>query len=136
MTAEYATLAAVKQAVRIPVFANGDIDSPAKAVDVLHRTGADGVMIGRAAQGRPWIFREIEALLAGEPALAPPPFAEVRDIMLGHLRDLYEFYGPEPGVRIARKHIGWYCSERPHAQAFRQAVMQQPRHRCAAGDGR
>ena len=64
------------------------------------------------------------ALLAGKPALAPPPFAEVRDIMLAHLRDLYEFYGPEPGVRIARKHIGWYCSERPHAQAFRQAVMR------------
>ncbi|MGI9246501.1 MAG: tRNA dihydrouridine synthase DusB [Steroidobacteraceae bacterium] len=120
--AEYDTVAAVKQAVRIPVFANGDIDSPAKAVEVLRRTAADGVMIGRAAQGRPWIFREIESLLAGA-APAPPTTAEVRDIMLGHLRDLYEFYGAEPGVRIARKHIGWYCSGRPHAQAFRQSIM-------------
>ena len=121
--AEYATIAAVKQAVGIPVFANGDIDSPAKAIAVLRATGADGIMIGRAAQGRPWIFREIDALLQGR--IQPPPaFQEVRDIMLTHLRDLYEFYGPEPGVRIARKHIGWYCSGRPHAQAFRQSVMQ------------
>jgi len=91
---------------------------------VLRQTGADGVMIGRAAQGRPWIFREIAALLANGSALEPPPPADVRDIMLGHLRDLYEFYGHEPGVRIARKHIGWYCSERPQAQVFRQAVMR------------
>jgi tRNA-dihydrouridine synthase B len=123
-TAEYETIAAVKTAVRIPVFANGDIDTPAKAVQVLHATGADGVMLGRAAQGRPWIFREIEALLAGGQPVGSPSAAELRDIMLGHLRDLYEFYGPEPGVRIARKHIGWYCSERPHAHAFRQAVMR------------
>jgi tRNA-dihydrouridine synthase B len=121
--AEYETIVAVKQAVRIPVIANGDIDSAAKAVAVLHATGADGVMIGRAAQGRPWIFREIAALLAGR-AEPPPGPGEVRDIMLGHLRDLYEFYGPEPGVRIARKHIGWYCTGRPHAQAFRGSVMQ------------
>jgi tRNA-dihydrouridine synthase B len=121
--AEYETIVAVKQALRIPVIANGDIDSPAKAVAVLRATGADGVMIGRAAQGRPWIFREIEALLEGR-ELPRPEAGEVRDIMLGHLRDLYEFYGPEPGVRIARKHIGWYCTGRPHAQAFRSAVMQ------------
>ena len=121
--AEYATIAAVKQAVGIPVFANGDIDSPAKAVAVLRATGADAIMIGRAAQGRPWIFREIDALLEGR-ALPPPAIPEVRDIMLTHLRDLYEFYGPEPGVRIARKHIGWYCSGRPQAKAFRQSVMQ------------
>lgn len=120
--AEYETIAAVKHAVRIPVFANGDIDTAAKAVEVLHRTGADGVMIGRAAQGRPWIFREIESLLAGSAATAPT-HGEVRDIMLMHLRDLYDFYGPDAGVRIARKHIGWYCSGRPHAQAFRQDVM-------------
>ena len=75
-------------------------------------------MIGRAAQGRPWIFREIAALLAGDAAAPPADFAEVRDIMLAHLRDLYEFYGPEPGVRIARKHIGWYCSGRPQARRF------------------
>jgi tRNA-dihydrouridine synthase B len=121
--AEYATIAAVKHAVRIPVIANGDIDSAQKAVDVLRATGADGVMIGRAAQGRPWIFREISQRLAGRIA-TPPTAAEVRDIMLGHLRDLYEFYGHEPGVRIARKHIVWYCTGRPHAQAFRHSVLQ------------
>ncbi|HET7203085.1 MAG TPA: tRNA dihydrouridine synthase DusB [Steroidobacteraceae bacterium] len=121
--AEYETIAAVKRSVGIPVFANGDIDTPAKAVEVLRYTGADGVMVGRAAQGRPWIFREIASHLAGI-APAPPTPAEVRDIMLAHLRDLYEFYGAEPGVRIARKHIGWYCSGRPHAQAFRQSIMQ------------
>ncbi len=122
-TAEYETIVAVKRAVRIPVIANGDIDSAAKAVAVLQATGADGVMIGRAAQGRPWIFREIAALLAGRAELPLEPGA-VRDILLGHLRDLYEFYGPEPGVRIARKHIGWYCTGRPHALAFRSSVMQ------------
>jgi tRNA-dihydrouridine synthase B len=122
--AEYRTVAAVKQAVRIPVFANGDIDSPDKARRVLRETGADGVMIGRAAQGRPWIFREIAALLDGADAPPPPTPAEVRDIMLAHLRDLYEFYGDGPGARIARKHIGWYCSERPHVEAFRRSVMQ------------
>jgi tRNA-dihydrouridine synthase B len=122
--AEYATVAAVKQAVRIPVFANGDVDSPEKALRVLRETGADGVMIGRAAQGRPWIFREIAALLDGADALPPPTPAEVRDIMLAHLRDLYDFYGQAPGARIARKHIGWYCTERPHAEAFRRSVMQ------------
>ena len=121
--AEYSTIAAIKRAVAIPVIANGDIDSAAKAVQVLAETGADGVMIGRAAQGRPWIFREVEAALAGEPVPAEPGHAEVRDIMTAHLRDLYDFYGPEAGVRIARKHIGWYCRERPQAQAFRQSVM-------------
>jgi tRNA-dihydrouridine synthase B len=122
--AEFATVTAVKQAVGIAVFANGDIDSPARAVQVLRETGADGVMIGRAAQGRPWIFREIAALLAGNAAPQPPSHAEVRDIMLAHLRDLYDFYGQEPGARIARKHIGWYCTERPQAEAFRRSVMQ------------
>ena len=122
--AEYGTIAAIKQAVSIPVIANGDIDSAAKAAAVLAATGADGVMVGRAAQGRPWIFREIEAALAGQPVPAEPDPATVRDIMLVHLRDLYDFYGPEAGVRLARKHIGWYCRERPQAQAFRQSVMQ------------
>ena len=122
--AEYSTIAAIKQAVAIPVIANGDIDSAAKAARVLAETGADGVMIGRAAQGRPWIFREVEAALAGQPVPAEPDYAEVRDIMTAHLCDLYDFYGPEAGVRIARKHIGWYCRERPQAQAFRQSVMQ------------
>jgi tRNA-dihydrouridine synthase B len=122
--AEYSTIAEIKQAVRIPVIANGDIDTPGKAVRVMAATGVDGVMIGRAAQGRPWIFREIEAALAGHAAPPQPGTAEVRDIMLAHLRDLYDFYGPVPGARIARKHIGWYCRERPQAQAFRQSVMQ------------
>jgi tRNA-dihydrouridine synthase B len=122
--AEYSTIAAIKQAVSIPVIANGDIDSAAKAARVLAETGADGVMVGRAAQGRPWIFREIEAALAGQPLPAEPDHAEVRDIMSAHLRDLYDFYGPQAGVKIARKHIGWYCRERPQAQAFRQSVMQ------------
>jgi len=121
--AEYDTIAAIKCAVRLPVFANGDIDSAHKARAVLEATGADGVMIGRAAQGRPWIFREIEAALAGEPLPPAPGPAQVRDIMLAHLRDLYDFYGPVAGVRIARKHIGWYCRERPQALAFRQSVM-------------
>lgn len=122
--AEYATIAAIKQAVRIPVIANGDIDSAAKAVAVMHATGADGVMVGRAAQGRPWIFREIDALLGARAVPAAPAATELRDIMLAHLRDLYGFYGVEAGVRIARKHIGWYCRERPEAQAFRQSMMQ------------
>jgi tRNA-dihydrouridine synthase B len=122
--AEYATIADIKQAVRIPVLANGDIDSAQKAARVIEATGADGVMVGRAAQGRPWIFREIEAALAGQPVPQEPDAAQVRDIMLAHLRDLYGFYGPFAGVRIARKHIGWYCRERPQSQAFRQSVMQ------------
>ncbi len=122
--AEYATIAAIKQAVHIPVIANGDIGSAEQAASVIAATGVDGVMIGRAAQGRPWIFREIEAALGGQPVPAAPSAAELRDILCVHLRDLYDFYGPEAGVRIARKHIGWYCRERPQALAFRQSVMQ------------
>lgn len=122
--AEYQTIAEIKQAVRIPIIANGDIDSSAKAAAVLAASGADGVMVGRAAQGRPWIFREIESELAGKAPQCEPGEGELRDIMIAHLCDLYDFYGPVPGVRIARKHIGWYCRERPQAQAFRQSVMQ------------
>jgi tRNA-dihydrouridine synthase B len=112
--AEYETAAAVKQAVRLPVFVNGDIDSAAKALSALEQSGADGVMVGRAAQGRPWIFREIAAGLAGSRA-APPAREEVRAIMLSHLEALYSFYGEAKGVRVARKHLGWYC--RLHREA-------------------
>ena len=122
--AEYETIAAVKAAVRIPVFANGDIDSPHKAQRVLEQTRADGLMIGRSAQGRPWIFREIEHFLRNGTLLPAPSSAEARDIMLAHLRDLHAFYGDEAGVRIARKHIGWYAKGRAHAQSFCRAVMQ------------
>ena len=121
--AEYETIRAIKQSVSIPIFANGDIDSAAKAKHVLEQTGVDGLMIGRSAQGRPWIFNEIHAALNGEFFVAPS-IAEVRDIMLAHLRDLHAFYGEEAGVRVARKHIDWYAKSRASAPALRQAVMQ------------
>jgi tRNA-dihydrouridine synthase B len=120
--AEYDTLAAVKAAVSIPVFANGDVDSPAKAREVLDCTQADGLMIGRAAQGRPWIFRQIAHYLATGELLPEPGLAEVRDILIGHLDDLYAFYGEIMGVRIARKHLGWYAKDRPENAAFRAVV--------------
>ena len=120
--AEYETIAAIKQAIRIPVFANGDVDSPAKAKEVLDYTRCDAVMIGRAAQGRPWIFREVARYLATGEIVAPPEPAEVRDILLGHLEDLYAFYGEQQGVRIARKHLGWYAKDRPENAAFRAVV--------------
>ncbi|KFL35763.1 tRNA dihydrouridine synthase DusB [Arenimonas donghaensis] len=120
--AEYDTIAAVKAALRIPVLANGDIDSPQKAAFVLRHTGADAVMIGRAAQGRPWIFREVAHYLATGDTLPEPTVAEVRDILLGHLQHLHAFYGEESGVRIARKHLGWYAKDRPENAAFRGVV--------------
>ncbi len=121
---EYDTIAQIKAAVGIPIFANGDIDSPQKAKRVLEETGADGVMLGRAAQGRPWIFREIAAYLRDGSLLAPPSAAEVRDIMLAHLRELHAFYGEEAGVRVARKHIDWYAHGRADARSLRDDVMQ------------
>jgi tRNA-dihydrouridine synthase B len=117
--AEYDTIAAVKAAVAIPVVANGDIDSPAKARAVLAATGADALMIGRAAQGRPWIFREIAHELATGEALAPPKVAEVRGWLLEHLHDHYDLYGEASGVKSARKHIGWAVRELPGGEAFR-----------------
>ncbi|MCE2989465.1 MAG: tRNA dihydrouridine synthase DusB [Burkholderiales bacterium] len=108
--AEYDTIRAVKQSVKIPVVANGDIDSPERARDVLAHTGADAIMIGRAAQGRPWIFREIGWFLKTGTHLAPPTVREVREIIGEHLQNLYAFYGEEKGYRIARKHIGWLVS--------------------------
>jgi len=106
--AEYDTIKAVKAAVKMPVIANGDIDSPEKARAVLAYTGADAVMIGRAAMGRPWIFREIDHYLKTGEQLPPPELTEIREHLLTHLDDHYRFYGEQAGVRIARKHIGWY----------------------------
>ena len=120
--AEYDTIAAVKAALRIPVAANGDIDSPRKAREVLRHTAADALMIGRAAQGRPWIFREIAHFLATGEALPPPPVRDVRRWLLEHLQDHYTLYGESAGVRSARKHIGWAVRELPGAQAFRDAM--------------
>ena len=116
--AEYETIAAVKQAVKIPVVANGDIDSPAKAKHVLESTGADALMIGRAAQGRPWIFREIDHFLRTGEELAPPTVTEVRPLLRGHLEDHYRFYGEQLGVRTARKHIIWYLKRLDGGAAF------------------
>lgn len=120
--AEYDTIAEVKAALSIPVMANGDIDSPRKAREVLDYTGCDAVLVGRAAQGRPWIFREIAHYLATGEELPPPTVAEVRDVLLGHLVHLHEFYGAGKGVRIARKHLGWYAKDRPENAAFRAVV--------------
>ena len=120
--AEYDTIAAVKAAVKVPVVANGDITSPEKARDVLAATGADAVMIGRAAQGRPWIFREIGHFLATGEHLAPPLVAEVRRLLLDHLQDHYHLYGELTGVRSARKHIAWYLRALPGGEALRQHI--------------
>ena len=117
--AEYDTIAAIKQAVSIPVFANGDITSPEKARQVLAHTGADALLIGRAAQGRPWIFREINHFLETGEHLPEPGLQEVERILLDHLSALHAFYGDEMGVRIARKHVGWYLATLPGAREFR-----------------
>lgn len=119
---EYETVQAVKAAVRIPVFANGDIDSPEQARAVLQATGADGVMIGRAAQGRPWIFREIAHYLEQGEHLPPPSVAEARALIVEHLGDHYAFHGESAGVRTARKHLGWYTRDLAGGEAFRQEM--------------
>ncbi len=124
--AEYETISAVKSRVNIPVIANGDISSPEKAAHILELTGADAIMIGRAAQGRPWIFREILHYLQHGETMAAPDTEEINNILLKHLKNLYDFYGELAGVRIARKHIGWYCKQ--HARqlsnidSFRQRI--------------
>jgi len=120
--AEYDTIAAVKAALRIPVVANGDIDSPEKARDVLAATGADAVMIGRAAQGYPWIFREVAHFLATGTYLAPPLVSEVKKLLVEHLHDHYRLYDEFIGVRSARKHIGWYVQDLPGGEDFRQRM--------------
>ena len=117
--AEYDTVAAVKAALRVPVVANGDIDTPEKARVVLAYTGADAVMIGRAAQGQPWLFREMVHFMATGTHLAPPLVAEVRHLLLDHLQDHYTLYGEYSGVRTARKHIGWYVKALPGGENFR-----------------
>ncbi|MFS2016621.1 tRNA dihydrouridine synthase DusB [Massilia sp. CT11-108] len=120
--AEYDTIAAVKAAVKIPVVANGDITTPDKAKFVLDYTGADAVMIGRAAQGRPWICREIDYFLRTGAYLPPPLVDEVRELMHEHLPAHYAFYGEYLGVRTARKHIGWYVEDLPGGEEFRQRM--------------
>jgi len=119
---EYDTIADVKSRIGIPVIANGDIDSPEKAREVLRRTGADALMIGRAAQGRPWIFREIEHYLKYGCHLPAPRIPEIRDVLVQHLHDLYALYGDHGGVRVARKHIGWYVRGLVGALEFRQTM--------------
>jgi tRNA-dihydrouridine synthase B len=118
--AEYDTIRAVKQTVSIPVFANGDINSPEKARDVLNYTGVDGLLIGRAAQGKPWIFEEIEHFLAKGTHLPPRGIEEQKAIMLQHVSELHSFYGNVMGVRISRKHVAWYLQTRPDGKAFRK----------------
>jgi len=123
-TAEHDSTRAIKAAVAIPVIANGDISSPEQAVDVLAHTGADALMIGRAAQGRPWIFREINHFMATGQRLAEPTPAEISRILSGHLENLYTFYGEYTGVRMARKHIAWYSKGQPEGNRFRQHINQ------------
>lgn len=122
--AEYETIREVKRALEIPVIANGDIDSPEKAQYVLQYTGADAVMIGRAAQGRPWIFREIVHFLETGSHLPPPSFGELRECLLEHLEHHYSFYGQYTGVRSARKHIGWYLADMPEAESLITCINQ------------
>ncbi|MFO7691460.1 MAG: tRNA dihydrouridine synthase DusB [Vicinamibacterales bacterium] len=122
--AEYDTVRAVKREVTIPVIANGDIRTPEQALEVLEHTGADGLMIGRAAQGRPWIFREIRSLLERGVRLPEPGTGEVRDIILGHLDALHRFYGEARGVRTARKHLGWYLADRPGGEELRRRIVR------------
>ncbi len=124
--AEYETIAAIKAAARIPIIANGDITSPEKARHVLDATGVDALMIGRAAQGRPWLFREIEHYLKTGTHLLPPRVSEIHDILLVHLEDLYDFYGVDTGVRVARKHISWYTRGLVGSAAFRHRMNQLP----------
>ena len=117
--AEYETIAEVKSAIKIPIIANGDIDSPKKAFEVLKFTQADAVMIGRAAQGSPWIFREIAHYLRTKEEMPPPTIDERKNILLDHLGELYNFYGEERAVRLARKHVSWYLGDLPGSREFR-----------------
>lgn len=122
--AEYDTIAQIRQAVTIPVVANGDIRTPEQAKHVLDYTGADGIMIGRAAQGKPWIFNIIDHYLRYGEIRSEPPLTVIRSIMIEHLHQLYEFYGEYTGVHVARKHISWYSKGQPGGALFRQQVNQ------------
>ena len=135
-SAEYDTIAAVKSRVSIPVIANGDIDSPFKARQVLDYTGADAVMIGRAAQGRPWLFREIDHFLTHHQLRQPPSIAEIRELLLTHLTELYDFYGEYSGIRVARKHIGWYVRTLVGGEGFRRQMngLESARQQLSAVD--
>lgn len=124
--AEFETIAAVKAAARIPVIANGDVETPEKARAVLDATQADGLMIGRGALGNPWVFREIVHHLATGETLPPPGVGEIRAVLLAHLDALYAFYGERTGVGMARKHVGWYTKGLPDSAAFRHRVFQIP----------
>jgi len=127
--AEHETTAAIKAAVKIPVFANGDVDSPQHARQILLATGCDGIMIGRAAQGRPWIFDDVNFFLTTGESRASLAMEKVRDIMRAHLEDLYAFYGDETGVRVARKHLSWYLRQHPGQDTLRNrlVVIETPR---------
>ncbi len=125
--AEYATISNIKSAVDIPVIANGDITTPEKSLEVLRVTNADGLMIGRGAQGRPWIFRELEYFRVNGKQMPRLDKNELRDIMLGHLNELHRFYGEFAGVRVARKHITWYCQHIVNADEYRHRVVRVDR---------
>jgi len=122
--AEYDTITAVKAKINIPVIANGDITTPEKARYVLQQTGADAVMIGRAAQGRPWLFREIAHFLATGEHLPPPKISEIQSVLNAHVHELYEFYGEHTGLRVARKHISWYTKGLAGSAHFRHQMNQ------------
>ncbi len=131
--AEHETVREIKDKIRIPVFANGDIDSPMRAREILAATGCDGIMIGRAAQGRPWIFDEVNSFLREGELRAELALENVRDIMRAHLEDMYDFYGDEIGVRVARKHLSWYFRQQPGQAALRSRLvrMETPREQLA-----
>jgi len=135
--AEYQTIAEVKSRVRIPVIANGDVESPEEAKRVLELTGADGIMIGRAAQGRPWLFRSIARYLETGEMLPPPGAPEIGALLMEHLDGLYDLYGPEQGARVARKHIGWTVRDLAGGEAFRGEMVRindAAAQRCAVND--
>mgnify|MGYP001815781900 FL=1 len=122
--AEYETIRAIKAAVDIPVFANGDITNPKKAAQVLEQTGADGVMIGRGAHGRPWLFQQVNTYLDKKILLPAPSLVERRDIVIGHLEAMYRFYGKEQGLRVARKHLAWYAADANCSEEYRRRVVR------------